>query len=213
MVKNIFDKYIIPCLLRIESRMDYQKRKREIEKIHFKNSPRHVNFGIIGQIRCPECICIGENTGFGNWIFLTAWDTFHCVEDGKETIQRLQPDMQIGEECHFGAFNHLTCTNKIHIGNKLLTGKWVTITDNSHGTTDLGSLQLDPIKRPIYSKGPVMIGDNVWIGDKATILPGVTIGDGAVIAANSVVTKDVPAYCVAAGNPARIIRNNESSVK
>ena len=213
MVKNIFDKYIIPCLLRIESRMDYQKRKREIEKIHFKNSPRHVNFGIIGQIRCPEYICVGENTGFGNWIFLTAWNTFHCVEDGKEVIQRLQPDMRIGEECHFGAFNHITCSNKIHIGNRLLTGKWVTITDNSHGTTDLGSLQLDPIKRPIYSKGPVMIGDNVWIGDKATILPGVTIGDGAVIAANSVVTKDVPAYCVAAGNPAQIIRNNESSVK
>lgn len=115
--------------------------------------------------------------------------------------------MRIGEECHFGAFNHITCTNKIQIGNRLLTGKWVTITDNSHGTTDLDSLHIDPIKRPIYSKGPVIIGDNVWIGDKATILPGVTIGDGAVIAANAIVTKDVPAYCVAAGNPARIIKN------
>ena len=60
----------------------------------------------------------------------------------------------------------------------------------------------------IVSKGPVVIGDNVWIGDKVTVLPGVTIGDGAVIAANAVVTKDVPAYSVVAGNPAKIIKQN-----
>lgn len=58
----------------------------------------------------------------------------------------------------------------------------------------------------VTSKGPVIIGSNVWFGDKATILPNVTIGDGAVIAANSVVTKDVPAYSVVAGNPAKIIK-------
>ncbi len=60
--------------------------------------------------------------------------------------------------------------------------------------------------RPVKSKGSIVIGDNVWIGDKATILPGVIIGDGAVIAANAVVSKDVPAYCVAGGNPAKIIK-------
>ena len=64
----------------------------------------------------------------------------------------------------------------------------------------------DPLKRPIVSKGPVRIGDNVWIGDKATILPNVSIGNGAIIAANAVVTKDVPPYSVAAGNPAKIIK-------
>jgi acetyltransferase-like isoleucine patch superfamily enzyme len=52
----------------------------------------------------------------------------------------------------------------------------------------------------------VTIEDNVWIGDKATILPNVHIGKGAIIAANAVVTHDVPAYAVAAGNPARIIQ-------
>ena len=62
--------------------------------------------------------------------------------------------------------------------------------------------------RPVVSKGSVIIGNNVWIGDKATILPNVTIGDGAVIAANSVVTKDVPAYSVVAGNPAKVIKEN-----
>lgn len=94
------------------------------------------------------------------------------------------------------------------IGDNCLTGKWVTITDNSHGETDYDSLLLPPNKRNITSKGPIVVGNNVWIGDKATILPGVTIGDGAVIAANAVVTKDVPAYCVVGGNPAKIIKNN-----
>lgn len=68
------------------------------------------------------------------------------------------------------------------------------------------SCPLPPLFRPLFSKGPVIIGKNVWIGDKATILPGVTIGDGSIIGANSVVTKDVPAYSVVAGNPAKIIK-------
>ena len=69
-------------------------------------------------------------------------------------------------------------------------------------------MHIKPNDRDVVSKGPVVIGNNVWIGDKATILPGVTIGDGAVIAVNAVVTKDVPVYSVAAGNPARIIKKN-----
>ena len=62
------------------------------------------------------------------------------------------------------------------------------------------------MKRELVSKGPIVIGDNVWIGDKVTILSGVTIGSHAVIAANAVVTKDVPAYSVVAGNPGKIMK-------
>jgi len=55
-------------------------------------------------------------------------------------------------------------------------------------------------------KGDTVVGNDVWIGQNVTIMPGVKIGDGAIIAANSVVTKDVPAYHIAGGNPAKIIR-------
>ena len=119
------------------------------------------------------------------------------------------PFLKIGNHCCFGAYNHITCANRVVIGDNCLTGKWVTITDNSHGETDYESLRLPPGKRPITSKGDVVIGNNVWIGDKATVLPGVTIGDGAVIAANAVVTKDVPEYSVVGGNPARILKLNK----
>lgn len=52
----------------------------------------------------------------------------------------------------------------------------------------------------------MIVGDNVWIGNRAIVLPGVTIGDGAVVGAGSVVTRDVPARTVVAGNPARVVR-------
>ena len=55
-------------------------------------------------------------------------------------------------------------------------------------------------------KGDTVVGNDVWIGQNVTVLPGVHIGDGAIIGANSVVTKDVPPYCIVGGNPARFIR-------
>jgi virginiamycin A acetyltransferase len=59
-------------------------------------------------------------------------------------------------------------------------------------------------------KGPVKIGNNVWIGDNVTILSGVAIGDGSIIGAGAVVTKDIPGYSVAVGNPARVIKRRFS---
>lgn len=156
-----------------------------------------VFFVKIGMINGPEFIHIGEHTNFSKDIWLTAWRTDGCLS---------KPFLKIGQNCAFGAYNHITCANKLIIGDYCLTGKWVTITDNSHGETDYDSLCMPPGKRPVTSKGPVIIGNNVWIGDKATILPGVTIGDGVVVAANAVVTKDVPAYSVVGGNPARILK-------
>ena len=66
--------------------------------------------------------------------------------------------------------------------------------------------KINPQDRELISKGIVRIFDNVFLGDKSTVLSGVTIGEGAVIAANSVVTHDIPPYCVAAGVPAKIIK-------
>lgn len=142
-------------------------------------------------------INIARGTSFAKNCVLTAWDNYQGV--------KFTPSIQIGHNCHFGEYNHITSINEITIGDNLLTGRWVTISDNSHGQTDFVSLQLPPVERKLYSKGAVHIGCNVWIGDKATILPGVSIGDGAVIGANTVVSKDVPAYCIAVGNPMRIL--------
>ncbi len=63
-----------------------------------------------------------------------------------------------------------------------------------------------PLVRPLYSKGPIIIEDDVWLGEKVSVMPGVHIGRGAIIGANSVVTKDIPAYAVAVGSPAKVIK-------
>lgn len=165
----------------------------------FKKSGKGNWFGHVKSlIGGSQYITIGSFNSFGHDMWLTAWTNSHYV-----------PQLAIGNRCSFGAYNHITCINRIEIGDNFLSGKWVTISDNSHGDTDFQSLHERPHDRELISKGPVLIGKNVWIGDKATILSGVTIGDGAVIGANAVVTKDVPAYCVAAGIPARIVKHNK----
>ena len=82
---------------------------------------------------------------------------------------------------------------------------WVTTYPFSVLCEDARSFQGHPM-----SKGPVVIGHDVWVGRGATILSGVTIGDGAVVAAHSVVTKSVGPYSIVAGNPARLVRQRFS---
>ena len=145
-----------------------------------------------------ENIVIGKNNTFGETCMLSAWTEFGN--------RKYDPQIIIGDNCNFGMFNHFTACNKIVIGNGVLTGMYVIISDNSHGQVNSEELSTPPEKRNLYSKGEVVIGNNVWIGDKSSILAGVHIGDGAIIGANSVVTKDVPSYCVVGGVPAKIIK-------
>ena len=66
--------------------------------------------------------------------------------------------------------------------------------------------QFTPALEDLPLKGDTVVGNDVWIGQNVTVMPGVNIGDGEIIAAKSVVTKDIPAYCVAGGNPCKIIK-------
>jgi acetyltransferase-like isoleucine patch superfamily enzyme len=145
-----------------------------------------------------EYISIGDGTSLGANGYLTAWDHVNN--------EQFVPSISIGNNCSIGSNFHITSINCIHIGNSVLTGKYLTISDNSHGCIIMSESQIQPIKRKLYSKGSVKIGNNIWIGDKVTILPNVEIGDGAIIGANSVVTSNVPANVVYAGNPAKLVK-------
>lgn len=141
---------------------------------------------------------IGSDCYIGKGTILTAWE--RPGETG------FRPEIKIGSDCGIGCYNHITAINGIYIGNNVLTGNYVLITDNSHGASHRDQLDINPRMRPLTSKGKVTIEDNVWIGEKASVLPGVTIGRGAIVAANSVVTHDVEPYTIVGGNPARIIK-------
>lgn len=150
------------------------------------------------QLTGSKYIHIGSNCTFGDGVFLTAIDHYNT--------QRFTPEIFIGDNCSIGQLCHISAINLIQIGNNVLMGKMITITDNSHGLSTMNDLQIEPINRLLNSKGPTIIGDNVWIGDKATILPGITIGDNSIVGANSVVTHSIPPFSVCVGNPAKIIK-------
>jgi acetyltransferase-like isoleucine patch superfamily enzyme len=143
-------------------------------------------------------ISIGEKCTIGNNSCLTAWDRLGTAN--------FIPQIIIRNNVSIGDGSHITAINRIEIGNNVLTGKMITITDNSHGDNSFDILSIPPSSRQVYSEGPVIIEDGVWIGDKVTILPNVRIGKNAIIGANAVVTKDIPANCVVGGIPAKIIK-------
>lgn len=129
---------------------------------------------------------------------IECWDSYNNYS--------YEPLIVIGENVNFNYGCHIGAINKIIIGNNVLVGSQVLITDHSHGEVTRDNLLLPPSSRKLYSKGPVIIKDNVWIGEGACILPNVTIGCNSIIAANSVITHDVPPFSLVAGNPAKVIK-------
>ncbi|MDH5388279.1 MAG: acyltransferase [Gammaproteobacteria bacterium] len=110
--------------------------------------------------------------------------------------------IRIGERSHIDVFSALHGQGGISIGNKCAIASGVVIYSQSNQYKDDNSL--DIIDQPIVFKS-VVIESDVWIGANATILPGITIGRGAIIGAGSVVNKNVAAYEIVAGVPARTI--------
>ena len=110
--------------------------------------------------------------------------------------------LKIAKGTRIGHFAHIVCLNKIVIKENVLIADKVYMSDNTHGYENIQT----PIKhQPLKFVGEVEIGKNSWIGENVCII-GCKIGRNSVIGANSVVTKDIPAYCVAAGSPARVVK-------
>lgn len=154
------------------------------------------------MIRFPIVIRGKQYMDFGSNLTTGARCRFEVHGDHKD--KRLI----FGKNVNVGYDVRISCCDKISIGNDVLMGSRVLIIDNGHGKytgDEQDNPDIPPNKRRLVSM-PIVIEDNVWIGENAVIQPGVTVGYGSVIAANSVVTKSIPPRTMAAGMPAKAIK-------
>lgn len=142
-------------------------------------------------------ISVGSNFTARNGLRLEAWDQYKGAQ--------YTPMICIGDHVNAGEHCHIGAVSKVIIGNHVLMGSKVYITDHHHGTTAPEDLEKCPADRSLYSKGNVVIEDNVFIGDNVVIMPGVTVGHNSVLAASTVVTRCVPPFSVVCGVPGKRI--------
>ena len=121
----------------------------------------------------------------------------------------------IGNDSFIGPDSRIWAKKKITIGNRVLISHNVNIHDNNshplnsrlrHQDFQFIFKNMDLQDSIDLSEADIIIEDDAWIGFNATVLKGVTIGKGAIVGANTVITKDVPAFAVIVGNPAKIIK-------
>lgn len=157
-------------------------------------------------VQWPFQIYGGKYISIGDNFVASSHFTMHAFDVYRDTHEKYSPCIEIGNNVTITEYCQISCIDHIVIGDGSLLGRNVFISDNNHGNS-MSMLEKDipPVERKLTTKGPVIIGKNVWIGRNVTILSGVTIGDGAIVGANSVVTKDVPKCSVVAGCPARKI--------
>jgi acetyltransferase-like isoleucine patch superfamily enzyme len=164
----------------------------------FHSHGKHCIFGKFLLLQGGQHIDLADFVSMGRGLVVEAFDQFHD--------QSFTPCIKIGNYVNIGDYSHLSCANSIIIKDNVRMGRKVFITDNSHGSFTREQLDIRPNYRPLISKGPVIIEENVWIGEMVCIMPGVTIGRGSIIGANAVVTKSIPPYSIAAGVPAKVIK-------
>jgi acetyltransferase-like isoleucine patch superfamily enzyme len=142
-----------------------------------------------------QYIQIGENTMIGSDVALSAG-----MMPGQECVTN--PVVRIGDRCLIGRGSGIVGHFSIDIGNDVWTGHYVYITDQNHGYENVDV----PISQQTQPERAVSIGEGSWLGAGTVVLPGARIGRHVAIGANSVVTGELPDFCVAVGSPARVIK-------
>ena len=145
--------------------------------------------------------------GSGSWV--------QCVLG----FDRRGATIEIGNSSYIGASN-LVASTHIKIGHNVLLSWGIDVVDHNSHSIDALERRADV---PNWLRGEknwthvttasVVIEDDAWVGMRSIILKGVTVGEGSIVAAGSVVTKDVPAWCIVAGNPARVIREGLNRIE
>jgi len=156
-------------------------------------------------------LIIGDNVTLGGRIFIRMRKNGKIIlHDGIRTgtdiwlVAANDNEIEIGEKTILGSYSIFNGGHGLKIGTHCIFAAFVYINSSDHGFNKGELIQHQP-----FFGAPIHIGDDVWLGGQLFVNKGVSIGEGTVVGAGSVVTKDIPADKIAAGNPARIIRDRE----
>lgn len=169
---------------------------------YFRWKWRFYDFGLRSRLIKPEMLTNTKSIKIGKRVEIrkhARLETFGPMKDNK-------PKLTIGDGTSIHLYFHCGAAESVTIGKDVLMASRIYISDHDH---EFDNPEIAPVNSRKLITKPVTIEDGVWIGEGAVILKGVTIGKRSVIGANSVVTKDIPPYHVAAGVPAKIIKKIE----
>ena len=130
--------------------------------------------------------------------------------------QRFEPSIVLGDDINCSELVHIAAISSVVIGDGVLIGSKVIVTDHNHGIYSGQGEHSSPLERPnhrLLAGAAVHIGDRVFLGDNVVVLPGSVIGAGAIIGANSTVSGHVPPATIAVGNPARPVRRYDTATR
>jgi acetyltransferase-like isoleucine patch superfamily enzyme len=184
-------KKILPTLQKICNNMYNSWRFAQFGKGSMLLNPLQIDF--------PKRIFIGKKV----LIKRNAWLAANPLT-GSNICQLI-----IKDGTYIGSNAHIYCTQKIGIEENVLMADRIYISDNSHSYENINT---PIINQPIKQLNEVVIGTGAWLGENVCIV-GASVGKNSVIAANSVVTKNIPDYCIAAGSPAKVIKKYNFETK
>jgi acetyltransferase-like isoleucine patch superfamily enzyme len=162
-------------------------------------APQFDSLGGIPEIAHPRSLVIfGRNIHLGKYAQIVCASD-NCVRFTTWPNKRGNAEIVIGDYCLIAPGVRISAGKSIRIADNCMLAANVVISDSDwHGIYNR--------IRPFRCTKPIVIENNVWLGERVIITKGVSIGENSVIGAGAVVTKDIPANCIAAGNPARVIK-------
>ncbi len=156
--------------------------------VRFKRVGKWVDVRWGMRVNNPRDITIGNNVKIDRLSRLSSYEGGRIV---------------IGDGCYIGQFFSIMAGGSVIIKKNTLIASHVAIISENHSMDPEAGIKYG--NQPLI-KRDVEIGENCWLGEKVVVLPGVTIGDWSIVGACSVVNKSVPPYCIAVGNPAKVIK-------
>ena len=197
-VRDAVDGYILACVRRGERK----ERLRRVGQTAAELDEKSVigrNARIYNLLGDPSMITVGA----------------HSRIEGELQVFWHSGKIRIGAWCYVGTGSRIWSMNSVAIGNDVYISHLVDIHD-SNGHPRAAGLRVREgrqmlsggtgLKETANESAPIIIEDRTWIGFKSTIMKGVRIGEGSIVAAGSIVTKDVPPYTIVAGNPAVVVK-------